>query len=106
MDGTNKGRDIKTCHEKCKDKNDCHWYSYSKTYDLCLHFRTCESMNDQTEYISSQSECPHYQKGSYGQLRLNGLRSNKPILDSPKPNKCRVTGLCRVSDTNPCDIGL
>ena len=47
----------KTCQEKCKNRQDCQWYSYNKKLEVCAHFDTCTAMNDQTDYVSSQSQC-------------------------------------------------
>ena len=87
---TTKGTDTaKTCQEKCKNKQDCHWHSYNKEIEVCAHFKTCTAMNDQTDYVSSQSEC------SDSILELEDTKLDNPRLDNLY--QCNVTGVCQVS---------
>ena len=41
----------------------CHWYSYNVNHDLCVHWKNCEIHDEQTEYVSGQSECPNNSSG-------------------------------------------
>ena len=88
-DGTTIGEDTaKTCQEKCKNRQDCQWHSYNKKLHVCAHFETCMAMNDQTDYLSSQSECSDSNE-------LNHTKLDNPKLDNLY--QCNVTGMCQVS---------
>ena len=48
----------------------CHWYSYNINHDLCVHWKNCETRDEQTEYVSGQSECP---TNSSGKETIKGI---------------------------------
>ena len=90
----------KNCQEKCKNRQDCQWYSYNKEIEVCAQFETCTAMNDQTDYISSQSQCSdsHYHLDSHELDSHNEF--DDPKLDHHEldnPYKCNQTGMCLVS---------
>ena len=87
---TTKGTDTaKTCQDKCKNRQNCQWHSYNKKLEVCAHFETCIGMNDQTDYVSSQSEC------SDSIHQLEDTEFDNPRLDNLY--QCNVTGVCQVS---------
>ena len=93
-EGTIVGIDVKTCQERCKKKQDCQWHSYNKMFQLCIHWETCKTMKEDTDYISGQSECSdiHHE--------LDNPKIDNPELENPKldsPYKCNLTGMCQVS---------
>ena len=49
----------------------CHWYSYNVNHDLCVHWKNCEIRDEQTEYVSGQSECPNIPNGPIGPIGPN-----------------------------------
>ena len=55
----------------------CHWYSYNVNHNLCVHWKNCEIRDEQTEYVSGQSECPH---NSSGKETIKGIPPQS-ILD-------------------------
>ena len=79
----------KTCQEKCKNRQDCQWYSYNKEIEVCAQFETCTAMNDQTDYLSSQSQC------SDSHLYLDSHELYSHNLHSQF--RCNLTGVCQVS---------
>ena len=46
------------CHNDCQKNQDCSWYSYRKSTELCILFNNCPSLNENdVEFVSSQVEC-------------------------------------------------
>ena len=93
------GIDVKTCQEKCKERKDCRWYSYNKRFELCIIWETCKTLNDDTVYISGQSECSDSQH-KLDNPELDNPEDDNPEFDNPKvdsPYKCNLTGMCQVS---------
>ena len=62
-------------------------------------------MNDQTDYLSSQSECPYevdnpeVENPAVDNSEVDKLKVDNPEVDNPfvSPYQCNMTGMCKVS---------
>ena len=74
----------------CKENSMCHWYSYNVNHDLCVHWKNCEIRDEQTEYVSGQSECPIGPNSPNGPNNSSGKETIKGIppqtIPLEKPN--------------------
>ena len=61
----------------------CHWYSYNVNHDLCVHWKNCEIRDEQTEYVSGQSECPNIPNGPNGPNSPNNSSGKETIKGNP-----------------------
>ena len=70
----------------------CHWYSYNVNHDLCVHWKDCEIRDEQTEYVSGQSECPNIPNGPNGPNSPNGPNnfSGKEIMKGIPPQSIPI----------------
>jgi hypothetical protein len=81
--------DYKTCQDICKKNPDCQWFSYKKKIELCIYWATCPTLNVDTDYVSSQSQC----SDSHYYLDSHELDSHNHYSQF----RCNLTGLCKVS---------